>query len=298
MNISLDKDLTMRTALFFFIIFSLSNLVEASTSIEKSWNKEVEQLNQDIQKELLYGDVSDTRFQNAIFKKINLLRPLADKSGGKRRNFQKTLRALSHLMKNGSKALDIIYPNGLTGRQIVLEATDPEVNRALKAIYDRHKTLLSSYLSGHALKSKAMTETLLEIQSDPRFDFLNLQPEKNYVLQDQVFNFIADKCLSPMGEEDFYFVLFGFQRCQTQKYRMDRWTVGLGYYNATAGYSYLTGLKIGKKDFYGVGARVKVGVSYAGGIGVFIGNGLMFNLDLEKAYGLYAGVTYINIKPK
>jgi hypothetical protein len=60
----------------------------------------------------------------------------------------------------------------------------------------------------------------------------------------------------------------------------------------------MTGLKIGKKGFKGIGIRVQVGASYAGGIGIFIGNGLILSLDLEKAYGIFAGVTYINLNLK
>ena len=257
-----------------------------------------------MQHELLSGDISHPVFQQSISRKMDQLMPNAEKVGGKKfqvllkRNFKQTLRALSRYSKNKKSTLDLVYPNGLTGRQIVLEAINPETNHALVEIYQRHKTLLSLSLTGVELKSLAMAQTMKEIRHDHRFDFLQLKPEKNYVLQDQLFNFIADKCIPAMGEEDFFLLLFGFNRCGTQKYRIDRWTVGAGYYNATSGYSYVTGLKIGKKDFYGVGAGVKIGVSYAGGIGVFIGNGLMFNLDLEKSYGIYAGVTYMNIKPK
>ena len=47
-----------------------------------------------------------------------------------------------------------------------------------------------------------------------------------------------------------------------------------------------------------VSLSLQIGVNYAGGIGVFLGNGLIFSLDLERAYGLYAGATYFRLKPR
>jgi hypothetical protein len=192
----------------------------------------------------------------------------------------------------------MVYPNGMSGREIVLEATDLENNKKIIKIYDHYKSALASSYKGSELKNRAMDLTLEEVSQNKDFNFLNLGVQKNFVLKDPVFSFIQDKCTPRFGEEDFFLLLFGMNRCFTNTHVVNRYSVGAGYYNATSGYSYVTGLKIGRKSFYGVGATVKLGVHYAGGIGVVIGNGLLITLDLEKSYGIYAGGTYLNLKAK
>lgn len=287
------------------IVFSLiTRLVHSSTPIEKTYQNAFEALNQEIKQELLYGDLSQKSVKRSLQARIKKLAPLAQKLGGRKykymvvMSFEKTLFALAALNKNYRTALEMSYANGLTGREIILAAMDPENNRKIVALYNLKKDSLQTTYSGKELRSRAMDLTLEEIEHEQDFAFLKVEPIENYVMKDSLFGFIKDKCTSRFGEEDFHLLVFGFNRCFTEKYRIDRWTVGPGFYNASAGYSYVTGLKIGKKGFKGVGVRVQVGVKYAGGIGVFIGNGLMLSLDLETGYGLYAGATYFNLMPK
>lgn len=279
-------------------------LALAGISIEKRYEDAFESLNQDIQTELLYGDLSQSSVRRSLRAKIGQVASLARQVGGRKHSrmvkmsFERTIQGLRKMNKNYREALDMTYANGLTGREMIIEALSPENNRKILQIYQEKKESLSSVYQGKQLRSKALEVTLEEIENEQQFNFLKVAPLETYVLKDPLFSFLNEKCVPAFGEEDLFVLLFGFNRCWSQKYRIDRYTVGLGYYNARSGFSYVTGLKIGKKDFYGVGAKVLIGVKYAGGIGVFLGNGLMFSLDLEQGYGIYAGATYINIKPK
>jgi hypothetical protein len=280
------------------------NLAHSATLLETNYQNQFEAINQEIKHELLFGDLSKKSVKRSLQAKIKKIAPLARKIGGLKykimvvMSFEKTLLALSTMNKNYKTALDMSYANGLTGREIILAALDADNNKKIVEIYNQNKVSLGPTYSGKELRTRAMDLTLEQLDHDQNFAFLQIAPVENYVMKDGMFNFIKDKCTSRFGEEDFFLLIFGFNRCFTEKYRVDRWTVGAGFFSASKGYSYVTGLKIGKKGFKGVGVRVKVGVKYAGGIGVFIGNGLMLSLDLESSYGLYAGATYFNLMPK
>jgi hypothetical protein len=114
----------------------------------------------------------------------------------------------------------------------------------------------------------------------------------------QTFNFLSEKCQPKLGEESFHILIIGYYKCENDKYRFVHWTVGPGYYYANKTSSYITGVKIGKKDFYGIGVRAQVGIKFGIGINVYVGNGLILALDVEDASGVYAGVSYLNIRPK
>ena len=274
-------------------IFGLLILVLSFSSIAKSqkeiYESNFESLNQEIQNEILYGDLSQKKFP--LYKKIRNLATQAEKIHGKKfagllaKNFRHTVKALSRLDKSHKEILDLRFENGLTGREVIVKAMDPKSFQQLQALYEEN--------------NKDLAKTISAAQELSDFDFLNLKPERNYVLNEQAFNFFASTCQPKFGGEDFFLALFGFERCESGTYELDRYTVGLGYINSVTGQSYMTGLKIGKKSFFGVGARVKIGVSYAGGLGVFIGNGLIISVDLDKkTYGLYAGATFAHMKVK
>jgi hypothetical protein len=278
----------MSLKIFGFLILILSFSALASQD-KKIYEHNFESLNNDLLQELLYGDVAKEKI--SLYKKINALESQAKSLYGKKfsrllaKNFKHTVKFLSRLDKTHKEVLDLRFENGLTGREVIVKALDPKSFIKLQSIYEENQ--------------KDLSKTLLEAQASPDFDFLDLKAERNYVLQEQAFNFFASTCQPKFGEEDFFLVLFGFERCESNQYQLDRYTVGLGYINSVSGQSYMTGLKIGKKSFFGVGARVKIGVSYAGGIGVFIGNGLIITVDLDKkTYGLYAGATFAHMKVK
>lgn len=280
--------MSMRLKIFGFLILILSFSALASQD-KKIYEHNFESLNNDFLQELLYGDVAKEKI--SLYKKINALESQAKSLYGKKfsrllaKNFKHTVKFLSRLDKTHKEVLDLRFENGLTGREVIVKALDPKSFIKLQSIYEENQ--------------KDLSKTLLEAQASPDFDFLDLKAERNYVLQEQAFNFFASTCQPKFGEEDFFLVLFGFERCESNQYQLDRYTVGLGYINSVSGQSYMTGLKIGKKSFFGVGARVKIGVSYAGGIGVFIGNGLIITVDLDKkTYGLYAGATFAHMKVK
>jgi hypothetical protein len=287
------------------ILFALmSTLAIGATSSEKiQYQNAFENLNREIQHELLYGDLTQRSVRKNLRSKIKTIKPLARKVGGRRHSlmvvmsFNQTLNSLVRMNKKYREALDMTYENGLTGREIIVKATDPENNRRILEIYEAKKATLTAF-SNHDLRSFALDLTLQEIENIPDFDFLKITPQRNYVMQDKTFTFFADKCIPARGEEDLFVLLFGYNQCTTPKYKINRFTVGLGYYNANSGFAYVTGLKIGKKNFHGVGAKVQFGIFYGGGIGVFLGNGLILSLDLEKGYGVYAGATYMNVKHK
>lgn len=293
-------------SILLLVLFSLVSPFahSATPAAEKAYQTAFESLNQDIQQELLYGDLTNKSVVRSLKAKINQLAPLAKQVGGRKHSlmvvmsFHQTLNALAKMNKNYRAALDMTYANGLTGREIILEASNPITNAKILKIYQEKKESLSSLYSDRKLQARALDLTLAEIENDPDFAFLKMEPSDNYVQKSGTFSFLKEKCVPDFGEEDFFLLLFGFNRCHTPNYRVDRYTVGLGYYYAYSGYAYVTGLKIGKKNFYGVGAKVQIGVIYGGGIGIFLGNGLMLSLDLEKAYGIYAGATYINLKRK
>lgn len=292
-------------SILIIIVFSLiTRLAQSSTQLEISYQDKFEELNQEIKQELIYGDLSNHSVKNSLRTKINRLAPLAQKIGGRKHrrlvitSFEKTLQALSDMNKSYLKALDFTYANGLTGREIIIEALDPENNRRIVAVYNQNKDSLKNYFSGKKLRIKAMDLTIAELDHDQSFAFLKMDRPENFVMNDSAFSFLKEKCIPAFGEEDFHLLIFGFNRCNSEKYRIDRWTVGPGFYNATSGYSYVTGLKIGNKGFKGIGVRVQAGFKKGYGIGVFIGNGLLLTLDLEQAYGLYGGATYFNLKLK
>jgi hypothetical protein len=280
--------MSMSLKIFGFLILILSFSALASQD-KKIYELNFESLNNDLLQELLHGDVAKEK--RSLYKKINALESQARSIYGKKfsrllaKNFKHTVRFLSRLDKTHKEVLDLRFENGLTGREVIVKALDPKSFIKLQSIYEENQ--------------KDLSKTLLEAQASPDFDFLDLKAERNYVLQEQAFNFFASTCQPKFGEEDFFLVLFGFERCESNQYQLDRYTVGLGYINSVSGQSYMTGLKIGKKSFFGVGARVKIGISYAGGIGVFIGNGLIITVDLDKkTYGLYAGATFAHMKVK
>lgn len=292
-------------SILIIIVFSLiTRLAHSATSLEIAYQDKFEELNQEIKQELIYGDLSNNSVKYSLNAKINKLATLALKMGGRNQkrlviaSFEKTVNALSSLNKSHKKALDFTYANGLTGREIISEAMDSENNQRIIGIYNQNKDSLKNLYSGRNLRIKAMDLTIEELDHDKSFAFLKMDRPQNFVMNDSAFSFIKEKCIPAFGEEDFHLLIFGFNRCHSEKYRIDRWTVGPGFYNATSGYSYVTGLKIGKKSFKGIGVRVQAGYKKGYGIGVFIGNGLMLTLDLDQAYGLYGGATYFNLKLK
>jgi hypothetical protein len=291
----------MLKALIFLLV---TGSIQASVTLEKDFQSKIDFLNQEIRQELLDGNLAQHNVQKSLREKIGNISTLAEKIGGKKhknlvsRSLRKTLRALSRLDRKYRDVFNITFENGMTGREIFLEATDPENNRKIVAIYNAKKNLLQKSFSGNELRSRAMDLTLIELNQSKEFDFLKMVPQENFVNSDPVFSFIGQKCSPDYGEEDFFLLLFGIHTCESKKYYIERYTVGLGYYNAWFGNSYVTGLKIGRKAFYGVGATAKIGAYYAGGVSVYLGNGLILSLELEKSYGLYAGVTYMTIKPK
>lgn len=294
----------MKSFLTAVVFILLTNMVHSSTSLEKNYQTEFEALNAEIKQEMLYGDLSSRSVKVSLKARINKLGALALQIGGRKnrrmvvKGFKQTLAALSAMDRTYKTALDMTYENGLTGRSIVIEAMDPENNRRLVEIYNHNKDFLHASYSGKELKNRAMDMTLKEVEQNQEFAFLKVEPVKNYVFKEGVFNFLKEKCVSKYGEEDFHLLIFGLNRCYSEKYIVDRWTVGPGYYYESTGYSYMTGIKIGKNRFRGIGVRAQIGAYYGGGIGIFIGNGLILSLDLEKAYGIFAGVTYFNLKLK
>jgi hypothetical protein len=286
-------------AFLILCVFSFLTHMAHSSTLEKAYETEFESLNQEIKHELLYGNLASPSLQKSLQLRIKKLGSLALEQGGLKHKLmitmtlKKTVKALTSLNSNYREALDVVYANGLTGREIIIEALDPENNRKIVEIYNQKKESLRSTLSGRNLKIKAMDLTMAEVEHNQEFAFLNMEPVENYVLKDNVFSFIKEKCVPKFGEENFHLLVFGYNRCLTDKYRVDRYTIGPGFYNADSGYTWVTGLKIGKKSFRGIGVRIQAGIKLGYGIGVFIGNGLMLSLDLEKtAYGLYAGATY------
>jgi hypothetical protein len=280
------------------------NIGHSSTQIEDQFKRDLLSLNEDLKQEILYGDLSLLSQGTSFKKKLKMVKASATQFKGRKfaqmvkKSFSHTIRGLKELQKSYHSILDMTFNNGLSGREMIVAALDPDNNKKILDIYSQKKAWLQSLGQTTNLHEKALDLTLVEIDDDEDFNFLKIEASQNYVLNDPVFSFLKDKCTPAFGEEDFFLLLFGFNRCTTQKYRIDRYTVGLGYLNAPNGFSYVTGLKIGKKGFMGIGARVQIGVNYAGGIGVFLGNGLIFSLDLERAYGLYAGATYFRLKPR
>lgn len=292
-------------AFLILCVFSFITHLAYSNTLENTYQNEFESLNREIKHELLFGNLASPAQQKSLHLRVEKLGVLAKQMGGVKhklmvvRTLQKTIKALSSLNANYREALDMIYANGLSGREIILEALDPENNRKIVEIYNQKKESLKTILTGKELKIMAMDLTMAEVEQNQEFAFLNLAPVENYVLQDGVFNFFKAKCVPHFGEENFHLLVFGYNRCLTEKYRVDRYTIGPGFYNADSGYTWVTGLKIGKKSFRGIGVRIQAGIKLGYGIGVFIGNGLMLSLDLEKtAYGLYAGATYFVLKAK
>ena len=294
----------MKLILSFLVFLLTTGLTQASVTLEKNFQTKIDSLTREINQELLDGNLARRDVQESLREKIRNIAPLAERVGGKKhknlvvRSLRKTLRSLSRLDRTHRDVLNMTFENGMTGREIFLEATDPENNRKIVAIYNAKKDLLQKSYTGNELRSRAMDLTLNELNQSKEFDFLKMVPQENYVTSDPLFSFIGQKCTPEYGEEDFFLLLFGIHTCESKKYYIERYTVGLGYYNAWFGNAYVTGLKIGKKAFYGVGATAKIGTYYAGGISVYIGNGLILSLELEKSYGIYAGVTYMTIKPK
>ena len=294
----------MKSFLIILVFSLLTNLVHSSTLLEKTYQTEFEILNQEIRHELLNGDLTSRSVKQSLKARIKTLGSIALQIGGRRNRrmvvsgYKKTLAALTSMDETYRAALEMTYANGLTGREIIIEAMDTENNKKIVDIYNQKKDYLRASYHGKELKDRAMDMTLEEVDGNQDFAFLKVEPVANYVLTGKTFNFLKEKCVSKYGEEDFHLLIFGINVCYSDKYKIDRWTVGPGYYYEASGYSYMTGLKIGKKGFKGIGVRVQIGASYAGGIGVFIGNGLILSLDLEKAYGIFAGVTYINLNLK
>jgi len=293
----------MKSFLTVLVFSLLTNLVHSST-LERTYQNEVEALNQEIQQELLYGDLTTKSVKQSLNAKIKNLSSLALKIGGRKHrrmvvmSFKKTLSALAGLNNSYRMAMEMTYANGLTGREIITQALDPENNRRIMDIYNHKKDFLRSAYSGKKLLTRAMDLTLEELDKEKDFAFLKIEPAANYVMADSTFNFLKEKCVPRFGEESFHILVFGFNRCFSKKYKIDRWTVGPGFFNANKSYSYMTGLKIGKKNLRAIGVRAQVGIKYGGGIGVFIGNGLVLALDIDEGYGIYGGVTYFNLRLK
>jgi len=294
----------MKVIFSIILIILFVNLAHSTTQIEDQFKRELNSLNEDLKQEILYGDLSLFSQGNSFKKKLKKVKISATLFKGRKfsqmviKSFSHTIRGLKQIQKSSHSVLDMTFNNGLSGREMIVAALDSDNNKKILDIYSQKKAFLQSLGQTRNLNEKALDLTLDEIEDDEDFNFLKIESPNNYVSNDPVFSFLKDKCRPAFGEEDFFLLLFGFNRCTTQKYRIDRYTVGLGYLNAPNGFSYVTGVKIGKKGFMGIGARVQIGVNYAGGIGVFLGNGLIFTLDLERAYGLYAGATYFRLKPR
>jgi hypothetical protein len=186
----------------------------------------------------------------------------------------------------------------MSGKQILQKALNPQINQEIVRIYENKKNSLFFYQQGEKLNEIALQATLEELSKDEKFQFLFLNSPLLKTSKPPLFNFISDRCSPENGEGDFHLLLFGFYRCHGNKFRVDRYTIGPGYYNASTGTTYVQGLRIGRKSFFGVGVNVKIGAYYGAGLGVFVGNGLMLTLDLERTYGVFAGATYLNVRPK
>jgi len=138
----------MKSFLIILFFGLLTNLARSSTSLKKAYQGEFEILNQEIKQELLYGDLSNKSVKESLRARIKKLASLALQIGGRKHrrmvltSFNKTLFTLASMSKSYQTALDMTYTNGLTGREIVVEALDPENNRRVLEIYTQKKSLL------------------------------------------------------------------------------------------------------------------------------------------------------------
>lgn len=253
------------------LLLSCMNNVFARTSFQEEFKHQ-----------LLHGDLSDPEV------KLNLKKKLRGMRGRKR-----ALRALESLDRNYHDVLDMSLSHGLSGRQVLAEALDSKNVKLMNEMYASNKDFLRAAYSGKELKRRAFEKTMNELHERPEFQFLFFENTDK-----GLFTIVNEACQSRFGEENFHLLIFGFNRCWSEGFRVDRWTIGPGYYYASQGATRLVGLKIAAKSFKGLGVRVQIGVIEGVGVSVHIGNGFMITMDLDKANGVYAGITYLNMKAR
>ncbi len=265
--------------------------------------QEFDRLNGEIKELLLNASLGQRTVRKEIRRKIHALGSLAQKIGGRKnkraitRSYRKALRIMSRFDGKYHEVLMAQFSNGMTGKEILLAALNPMNTKKLDVLYQAKKTELSGTYSGKELGQKAFEAMMTLAREDEDLGFLFFEEQENLVEQKGYATIIDETCLPKFGEESFHLLIFGFNRCTSENYVMDRWTVGPGFYSAAQGSTKVLGVKLEVDYFSGIGLRAQLGAYFGVGISAYVGNGLMITIDTERGYGIYAGASYLSLKP-
>ena len=167
----------MKVIFSIILMIFIVNTGHSSTQVEDQFKRDLLSLNEDLKQEVLYGDLSLLSQGTSFKKKLKMVKASATQFKGRKfsqmvlKSFSHTIRGLKELQKSYHSILDMTFNNGLSGREMIVAALDPDNNKKILDIYSQKKAWLQSLGQTTNLHEKALDLTLVEIEDDEDFNF-------------------------------------------------------------------------------------------------------------------------------